>query len=137
MDATTLRNENGSSSTATIKGLTSQEAAEKLQEFGPNDPAPPRRGLAVLDLLRLFLNPLVLVLLLAATISGFLGNATSAGIIIAIVLLSVGIDFAQTYRSNQAIKQLRQRVAPTATALSGRRAARFVPTLKPARRTST
>ena len=100
-----------------MEGLTSQEAAERLQQFGPNDPAPARRSSALLDLLRLFLNPLVLVLLVAASVSAFLGEAVDAGIIITIVLLSVAVDFAQTYRSNRAVEQLRQRVAPTATVL--------------------
>lgn len=40
-----------------------------------------------------------------------------AGIIGAIVLLSAAIDSSQIYRSQQAIDQLRERVAPTATAL--------------------
>jgi len=98
-------------------GLTSQEAAALLQQFGPNDPAPAARHFAVLDFLRLFLNPLVLVLLIAATISAFLGGTTDAGIIIAIVLLSTGLDFAQTHKSENAVRQLRDRVAPTATVL--------------------
>jgi P-type Mg2+ transporter len=109
--------ERGPAVTAVTEGLTSQEAAKRLQEFGPNDPAPRRRRSAFRDLLRLFLNPLVLVLLTAATISAFLREAVDAGIIFAIVLLSVIVDFAQTYRSNRAIEQLRQRVAPTASVL--------------------
>jgi len=103
--------------TATIAGLTSEEAAKRLQQCGLNDPAPQRRGSVVRDVLRLFLNPLVLILLIAASVSAFLGQAVDAGIIITIVLLSVVIDFAQTYRSNKAIDQLRERVAPTATVL--------------------
>jgi Mg2+-importing ATPase len=98
-------------------GLKSQEARAPLLQFGPNDPAPPRRRSAVLDLLRLFFNPLVVILLIAAVVSAFLGQAGDAGIIIAIVLVSVAIDFGQTYRSQRAIEQLRERVAPTATVL--------------------
>jgi Mg2+-importing ATPase len=79
--------------------------------------APRRRSSAVRELLRLFLNPLVLILLIAAVASAFLGGAVDAGIITAIVLLSVAIDFVQTYRSERAIEQLREHVAPTAIAL--------------------
>ena len=102
---------------AAVLGLTSQEAAARLQQFGPNDPAGRRRSSAIAELLHLFLNPLVLILLIAAVVSVFLGEAVDAGIIIAIVLLSVAIDFAQTYRSQRAVDQLRERVAPTATVL--------------------
>ncbi len=103
--------------TAPTPGLTSQEAAARLQQFGPNDPAPRRRTSAAAELVRLFLSPLVLMLLIAAVVSAFLGEAADAGIIIAIVLLSVAVDFVQTHRSAQAVARLQRRVAPTATVL--------------------
>ena len=102
---------------AELAGLTSQEAESLLEQFGPNEPAPARRRSAVLEFLRLFLNPLVMILLIAAVLSAFLGEATDAGIIIAIVLLSTVIDFAQSYRSQRAVDKLREGVAPTATVL--------------------
>jgi len=102
---------------SSVSGLTSQEAGMRLQQFGPNDPAPRRRRSAVLDLLHLFLNPLVLILLIAATTSAFLGEKADALIIITIVLLSVIVDFVQTYRSQKAIGKLQAQVAPTATVL--------------------
>src|SRR5271165_1963757 len=95
-------------SPAAANGLTSQEAGVRLQQFGPNDPAPPKRHSAVLDFLRLFLNPLVLILLIAAVSSVFLGDAADAGIIFSIVLLSNVLDFTQTHTSQKAIKQLQQ-----------------------------
>ena len=105
------------SDSAVTAGLTSQEAAGRLQQFGPNDAAPQHTVSAAAELLRLFASPLVLILLMAAIVSAFLGEALDAGIIAVIVLLSVGVDFSQTYRSNQAIKHLRERVAPTASVL--------------------
>ncbi len=98
-------------------GLSSAEAASRLAEFGPNDPAPTKRDSPILDFLRLFLNPLVLVLLIAAIVSICLGEVTDAGIIIAIVVLSNTLDFTQTHKSQNAMEQLRQRVAPTATVM--------------------
>jgi P-type Mg2+ transporter len=108
------------SSNAAPEGLSSREAETRLEEFGPNDPTPRRRRSPILELLRLFLNPLVMILLIAAVASGFLGDKVDAGIIIAIVLMSVIVDFTQTYRSQKAIEQLRERVAPTATVLRDR-----------------
>ena len=63
------------------------------------------------------MNPLVLILIIAAVASAFLGEKVDAGIIATIVLLSAAIDFGQTYRSQRAIEQLRRQVAPTATVL--------------------
>ena len=105
------------SSAAAFGGLTSQEAAVRLSQYGPNDPAPSKRRSPILEFLRLFLNPLVLILLIAAVISIFLGEMTDAAIIIAIVALSNTLDFAQTHKSQKAMEQLQQCVAPTATVL--------------------
>jgi len=98
-------------------GLTSGEAARRLDQFGPNDPTPVRAHSAVLAFVQLFLNPLVLILLLAAGISGFTGSPIDAGIIVVVVLLGLGLDFIQTNRSQHTIERLRERVAPAATVL--------------------
>ncbi|HEV2200642.1 MAG TPA: magnesium-translocating P-type ATPase [Bryobacteraceae bacterium] len=98
-------------------GLTSEEAARRLEQFGPNDPAPVRAHSALLAFVQLFLNPLVLILLLAAGISGFTGSPIDAGIIVVVVLLGLGLDFIQTNRSQHTIERLRERVAPAATVL--------------------
>ena len=98
-------------------GLTSQAAAERLARYGPNEPAPARRRSAIVELLRLFANPLVLVLLIAAGASAALGEVTDAGIILAIVVLSNTLDFAQTRRSQRAVEHLQAQVAPKATVL--------------------
>ena len=102
-----------------IFGLTPQEAAARLDQFGPNEPTATRRHSLFSDFLHAFSNPLVLILVIAAVISAFMGEAVDAGIIGVIVLLSAIIDVAQTYRSQQAMERLRDRVAPTATVLRG------------------
>lgn len=98
-------------------GLTSPEAAARLGKFGPNDPAPPRQRSLAAELLMLFANPLVVILLFAAVISGFIGQWLDTGIIVGMVLIGAAINFYQTYRSKVAIENLRARVAPTATVL--------------------
>lgn len=98
-------------------GLTRQEAQERLSEYGPNDPTSVTRSAIAQDLLSLFLNPLVLILLVAAVVSGVLGQRVDAGIIFVLVLLGVMINFFQTYRSQRAIQRLREHVSLTATVL--------------------
>jgi P-type Mg2+ transporter len=98
-------------------GLTSREATDRLNQFGTNEPAPAKSGAALTELLLLFLNPLVIILLVAALASFFLGDAPDALIILVMVLLGVAINFIQTYRSQQAINRLRADVTPTATVL--------------------
>ena len=100
-----------------LLGLTTQEAQERLSRYGPNDPTPVRRGALIQELLILFVNPLVIILLIAGIASGLLGQKIDAGIIIVMVLLGVSINFLQTYRSQKAIQKLREHVSLSATVL--------------------
>lgn len=106
-----------SSPSVNLASLTAQEAEARLSEFGPNDPASTRHGAFAFELLHLFLNPLVIILLVASVISAFLGQKIEAELIFVIVVFSVTIDFVQTYRSQRAIQRLQEHVSLTATAL--------------------
>ena len=72
-------------------GLSSAEARERLARFGPNDPTAVRRGSLALELLTLFLNPLVVILLVASMVSDFLGQPADSTIIFLVVLMGVSI----------------------------------------------
>jgi P-type Mg2+ transporter len=96
-------------------GLTSDQARQLLDRFGPNDPAPRHGTPGAMQLLLLFANPLVIILLCAATASAFLGQLVDAAIITVMVLLGVAINFVQTYRSHKAVERLRNQVTPTAS----------------------
>jgi len=97
--------------------LDSAEAARRLAQYGPNDPAPKKRRSHLVELLLQFANPLVAILLFASVVSAFVGELVNATIIIVIVSLSVAVNFVQTFRSQQAADRLRAAVAPTATVL--------------------
>lgn len=99
------------------RGLTSAEAHKRLDTYGPNDTTSVKSRSVVIQFLRLFLNPLVAILLLAASISAILGDRINASIIIAIVLISTILNFVQTAQSQQAVEKLRADVSPTAMVL--------------------
>jgi Mg2+-importing ATPase len=96
-------------------GLTETEAGALRDQYGPNEPAPATRSSVAVHLLLLFANPLVLILLIAAGASIAVGEATSAGVIIAIVLIGAGINFWQSFRTQKAVDELRAGVVTTAT----------------------
>jgi len=102
---------------ADAAGLSTGEAARRLIETGPNEPTPSKSGGQLRELLRFCLNPLVLILLIAALVSGFLGQPVDAGIIVGIIVISTALSFFQGYRSHQAVERLRAQIAPTATVL--------------------
>ena len=99
------------------RGLSSAEARDRLARYGPNEPTQARRGAGAGQLILFLTNPLVLILLAASIISALTGDRINALIIALMVVLSVSLNFVQTYRSQQAANRLREQVAPTATAL--------------------
>jgi P-type Mg2+ transporter len=99
------------------KGLTTEEARRRFSKFGPNELTRGRRSGNVLQILLLFANPLVIILLIASFVSALLGEKLNATIIAVMVLLSAALNFIQTFRSQRAAERLREQVAPTATAL--------------------
>jgi P-type Mg2+ transporter len=98
-------------------GLTSNQAQLRLSQFGPNEPAETKPHSFPSDLWHALTSPLVVILLIAAIISAFLGEKADATIIAVIVLLSTAVDLAQAFRSQSAVEKLRAQVALTATVL--------------------
>ena len=101
----------------TEQGLTSTEAKRRLSETGPNETSRAGRKALLEQILALFANPLVDILLVASVVSATLGEIVNAAIIVTMVLLSIALNFVQSYRSQQAADRLRAQVAPVATAL--------------------
>ncbi|MBW4061063.1 magnesium-translocating P-type ATPase [Candidatus Saccharibacteria bacterium] len=91
-------------------GLTSKDAAARQQKYGRNEIVSNRRLPGVTAFLSRFKNPLVIILILAATLSAFVGDKVSFVIIIVIVIISITLDFVNTYRSEAAADALKDRV---------------------------
>jgi P-type Mg2+ transporter len=100
-------------------GLSTDEAARRLVRHGPNllaqSTAPGAWRLAV----RQFQSPLVLILVAGALIALVLRQWLDAVIILAIVLGSTALGFAQEMRASQAVARLRQRLALAAQVRRG------------------
>ncbi len=95
-------------------GLEPAEALRRLERFGANELPDPARVPALGILVDQFRNVLVLILLLAAAASGFLGHEVEAIAITVIVLFAVVLGFVQEFRAERAIEALRRMAAPGA-----------------------
>jgi P-type Mg2+ transporter len=98
-------------------GLSSTEALERIRNFGPNTLSSHQGPSLIRQFLARFKNPLVVVLLLASSVSVLTGEITNFIIISGIVLLSVTLDFVQEFRANAAADKLRQSVSVRTTVL--------------------
>ena len=99
------------------EGLSQQEADVRLRRYGPNEIAERKKLSGLVDFIIRFKNPLILILLIAACISAFFGDPTSASIIVAIVFLSVLLDFINTHKSEKAAEALKSRVQINTTVI--------------------
>jgi P-type Mg2+ transporter len=77
-------------------GLSGPDAAARLKTYGPNV-LPARPVTATGIMLGQLRNPLLGLLLAAAAVSALTGGLTSAAIIAAILVLSVGLGFVNEY----------------------------------------
>ena len=101
----------------TSLGLSSGEAAQRLHVYGPNELMSLTRESAWRTFAAQFKNALIVILLCATVISGFLGHTLEAVVITVIVLFAVLLGFFQEYRASRALDALRQMAAPTARVL--------------------
>lgn len=98
-------------------GLNDNEARRRLLDIGANEPVPERLNGGLREILRGLANPLVLILLVAGLVSAMVGELVNASIIITMIILSLTLNFVQTFRSHRAVQRLRQGIVLTATAL--------------------
>lgn len=95
----------------TAAGLDVAVAKTRLAQHGRNDAAAEKRRPLLLQFLARFRNPLILILLVASALSAAAGDVPSFVLIAGIVLLSVGLDFVQEMRAQNAVEALRHSVA--------------------------
>jgi P-type Ca2+ transporter type 2C len=93
-------------------GITADEAQKRITEYGANE-LEEKAGKTVWAILyEQMTNPLVLLLIAAAGISGLLGKWDSFIAIVAIVILNAVLGVVQEYRAEQAMAALKKMSAP-------------------------
>ncbi len=106
------------------RGLTSEEAAERLVRYGPNELSEGRKISPLRIFLDQFKDYMVIILIIAAVISAGIGvwkdsteEFLDAGIIMVIVLVNAIFGFVQNYRAEKTMQALRDMAAPKANVI--------------------
>ncbi len=100
-----------------VTGLSAAEARRRLAQYGPNRLPPPQRRGPLLRFLLQFHNPLIYVLLAAATVTTWLEDYVDAGVIVGVVVINAVIGFVQEGKAERALEAVRAMLASHATVL--------------------
>lgn len=95
---------------SSASGLTAEEAERRLKKFGANELAHAKEIGFWVDIFHRCKSPLVVQLLVIAAVAGIIGEAKSAVIVGAMVVLSVGLSYILDRRSSRAVETLGKRV---------------------------
>lgn len=87
-------------------GLTDAEVSDRLEQYGANTIQTNKKASAVMLFLSQFKSPITLLLIGAALLSAFLGDAPDAIIILVIVLISSCLGFWQERGAANAVAEL-------------------------------
>jgi len=100
-------------------GLDDDEVKQRLDRFGPNRLKEQAARTFWQMLLDQFKEVLVLILIAAAAVSGFLGEWADVAVIMIIVVLNAILGAVQENRAEQSLAALKQLSSPVATVVRG------------------
>ncbi len=99
------------------QGLASATVAERRRQYGPNELVVKEKKSPFLMFLAQFKDVLILILIAAAVLAGFVGDLVDTIAILVIVVINAVVGFIQEYRAEKAMEALKKMAAPTATVL--------------------
>ena len=109
-----LRSQNVSSG-----GLTPQEAAQRLERFGPNKLSEGKKKSVAAVFAEQFKDLLVVILIIAAIISAISENVESTIVIFAVLILNAVLGTVQYLKAEKSLESLKAMSSPTAKVLRG------------------
>lgn len=95
-------------------GIDYTIAAERVSECGKNEIEDTKKKTIFQMLLHQLTDFMILILIVVAILSGFLGDLTDTFIILAIIIINATVGFIQEYRSEKAMEALKNMVPSNA-----------------------
>ncbi|GKQ43147.1 ATPase [Companilactobacillus sp. RD055328] len=101
-----------------IQGLTPKEASERLEKYGHNELQEKKKTTLIEKFINQFKDFMILILIVAAFVSGaLLGEWTDAVIIFMVVILNAVMGIVQESKAEDAINALQEMSSPQATVI--------------------
>lgn len=94
--------------------LTSEQAKKNQEKYGFNELTEGNKKSVLQIFLEQFKDFLVIILIVAAVVSGFLGDAESAAVIFIVITMNAILGTVQTVKAEQSLDSLKQMSAPEA-----------------------
>ncbi|MBI5048949.1 MAG: cation-translocating P-type ATPase [Deltaproteobacteria bacterium] len=104
---------------SSLEGLSLSEAQKRFAEYGPNELIEKKKKTPLAMFLEQFKDFMIIVLIAAAIISGFISDVIDTIAIMVIVVLNAVIGFIQEYRAEKAMAALKKMAAQFATVIRG------------------
>ncbi len=101
----------------TPNGIDNASAAERLTEYGKNKIEDKKKKTVWSMIYHQLTDFMILILLVAAIVSGILGDVVDTAVILTIIILNAIVGFVQEYRADKAMEALQKMAASVARIL--------------------
>lgn len=103
----------------TLAPLTEEQVRAHQEKYGPNELVEGKKKTTLQIFLEQFKDFLVIILICAAVVSGFLGDAESAIVILIVITINAILGTVQTVKAEQSLDSLKKLSGPEAKVLRG------------------
>ena len=110
----TMREINGSE-----KPLTEEQVKANQEKYGPNELVEGKKKTTLQIFLEQYKDFLVIILIIAAVASGFMGDIESAVVILVVITMNAVLGTVQTVKAEQSLASLKKLSGPEAKVLRG------------------
>ena len=110
----TMKELNGST-----EPLTDEQVREHKEKYGPNELVEGKKKTVLQIFLEQYKDFLVIILIIAAIVSGFIGEPESAAVILIVITMNAILGTVQTVKAEQSLASLKKLSGPEAKVLRG------------------
>lgn len=100
-----------------LQPLTAEAVKKHQEKYGPNELIEGKKKTTIQIFLEQFKDFLVIILIVAAIVSGFLGDAESAVVILIVITINAVLGTVQTVKAEQSLSSLKKLSGPEAKVL--------------------